>query len=105
MKTIVVKEEEYGKEYAGCYTIRAVSTREADDALRKVANNSKEKVAYINALVIASVVGPNGPLTMKTIPDLPYQLYRRIMDQVLELNETAEEEANFSQNSPSADPQ
>src|SRR5713226_10335626 len=103
MKTIVVKEEEYGKEYAGSYTIKALSTREADDALRKVAGNSKDKVAYINSLLVASTTGPNGPLTLKTIPDLPYQLYRRIMDQVLDLNETAEEEANFSQNSPSAD--
>ena len=100
-----IKKEEYGPDHAGSYDIRALTTREADEALRKVVSNSKDKIGYVNALMTASITGPHGPMTLKTIPELPYQLYRRLMDKVLESNETGEEEANFSQNSPTVDPQ
>jgi hypothetical protein len=90
----------YDPKYHGTWHMRSLTVHEAGEALRNLAAG-KDKVAYINALILASVAGPieiNG----KGIQEMPYRLYRELMDKVLELNETSAEEANFSQSSPSA---
>ena len=93
---------EYGNAYHGIYKIRSLTVLEANQALRNLANG-KDKVAYINSLMEASVSGPV-PVSDKTIREFPYKLYRVLMDKVLELNESSAEEANFSPSSPSATP-
>ena len=93
---------EYGDAYRGTYKIRSLTVLEATQALRNLANG-KDKVAYINSLMEASVSGPV-PVSDKTIREFPYKLYRVLMDKVLELNESSADEANFLPSSPSTTP-
>jgi hypothetical protein len=93
---------EYGSAYRGTYKIRSLTVLEANQALRNLANG-KDKVAYINSLMEASVTGPV-PVSDKTMREFPYKLYRLLMDKVLELNESSAEEANFLPSSPSTIP-
>lgn len=93
---------EYGSAYRGTFKIRSLTVLEANQALRNLANG-KDKVAYINSLMEASVTGPT-LVNDKTIREFPYKLYRVLMDKVLELNESSAEEANFLPNSPSTTP-
>jgi hypothetical protein len=55
-------------------------------------------------LMKASITGPV-PINDKTLQEMPYKVYRQLMDSVLELNESSAEEANFLPSSPSAIPQ
>jgi hypothetical protein len=92
----------YDIKYQGTWHVCSLTVEQASAALRNLAAG-KDKVAYINALMVASVTGPvelrdNG----SAIKEMPYRLYRELMDKVLELNETSAEEANFSPSSPSA---
>ncbi len=89
--------------YEGTYIIRILNVSQANEALRNLANG-KDKVAYINALMKASITGPV-PINDKTLQEMPYKVYRQLMDSVLELNESSSEEANFLPSSPSAIPQ
>jgi hypothetical protein len=89
----------YDPRYHGTWHVRSLTVYEAGEALRNLAAG-KDKVAYINALMFASVSGPI-EINSKGIQEIPYRLYRELMDKVLELNETSAEEANFSQSSPS----
>ena len=90
----------YDPKFHGIWRVRSLTVEEAATAFRNLAAG-KDKVAYINALMLASVAGPV-ELTPKGVQQIPYKLYRELMDKVLELNETSAEEANFSQSSPSA---
>src|SRR5260370_20622716 len=92
----------YDPKYHGVWRVRSLTVEEAGAALRNL-TAGKDKVAYINALLVASVGGPV-VLDPKGLQEMPYRLYRELMDQVLEINETSTEEANFSQSSPSATP-
>jgi hypothetical protein len=92
----------YDVKYQGTYHISTLTVAQANEALRNLASG-KDKISYINALMKASVTGPV-ELTEKTLQELPYRLYRELMDKVLELNEISAEEANFWPNSPSATP-
>ncbi len=94
--------QEYGSSYRGIYKVRGLTVLEANQALRNL-TNGKDKVAYINALMEASVTGPV-PVSDRTIREFPYKLYRVLMDKVLELNESSAEEANFLPSSPSTTP-
>ncbi len=89
----------HAPKYHGSWRVRSLTVEEAGVALRSLAAG-KDKVAYINALMVASVGGPV-VLDAKGLQEMPYKLYRELMDKVLELNETSAEEANFSQSSPS----
>jgi hypothetical protein len=89
----------YAERFHGTWRVSSLTVSEAAEALRSLANG-KDKVAYINALMIASISGPI-EINSKGIQEIPYRLYRELMDKVLELNETSAEEANFSQSSPS----
>jgi len=93
---------EYGSAYRGTYKIRSLTVLEANQALRNLANG-KDKLAYINSLIEASVTGPVS-FSDKTIREFPYKLYRVLMDKVLELNESSAAEANFLPSSPSTTP-
>jgi hypothetical protein len=86
--------------YEGTYVIRILNVSQASEALRSLANG-KDKVSYINALMKASIDGPV-KITDQTLQEMPYKVYRQLMDNVLELNETSVEEANFLPSSPSA---
>ena len=92
----------YEAKYHGTWNVRTLTVEQAAVALRNLASG-KDKVAYINALILASVAGPVDLLgNGNAIQQMPYKLYRELMDKVLELNETSAEEANFTQSSPSA---
>jgi hypothetical protein len=92
----------YEEKYHGTWHIRTLTVEQAGAALRNLASG-KDKVAYINALMLASVAGPVDLLgNSNELQKMPYRLYRELMDKVLELNETSAEEANFSPSSPSA---
>lgn len=88
--------------YEGSYIIRTLNVGQANEALRNL-TAGKDKVAYINALMKASIDGPI-KITDQVLHEMPYKLYRLLMDNVLELNESSAEEANFSQSSPSTTP-
>ena len=98
-------DHSWGREYEpweGTYKIYAINVSMAAEALRGLAHG-KDKVAYINALMRASIKA-EVQLTEQSLANMPYKLYRLLMDKVLELNETSAEEANFTQSSPSATP-
>ena len=85
--------------YEGSWTIRTLTVSQANEALRNL-TAGKDKIAYLNALMKASIDGPV-KITDQTLQEMPYKLYRLLMDNVLELNESSAEEANFSPSSPS----
>ncbi len=95
----------YEEKYHGIWNVRTLTVEQAAAALRNLASG-KDKVAYINTLMLASVAGPVDLLNAnpKGLQEMPYRLYRELMDKVLELNETSTEEANFTQSSPSETP-
>ena len=88
--------------WEGTYQIRTLTVSQAYEAFRSLANG-KDKVVYINALMKASISGPVS-ITDTSLRDMPYKLYRLLMDKVLQLNESSAEEANFLPSSPSTTP-
>jgi hypothetical protein len=98
-------DRNWGGEYEpweGTYQIRTLTVSQASEALRSL-TNGKDKVVYINALMKASISSPV-PINDASLRDMPYKLYRLLMDKVLELNESSVEEANFLPSSPSTTP-
>ncbi len=99
----------FGREfepYQGEWKINMISVSQASEAFQKLTSgpSSRNKVDYVNALMLASIEGPR-KLSLEEFQRMPYKLYRMLMDAVLELNETSVEEANFTASSPSATPQ
>ncbi len=95
--------------YEGTWKINVITVSQASEAFQKLTSgaNSRNKVDYVNALMIASIDAPwtNTKLNTQALQQMPYKIYRMLMDAVLELNETSVEEANFTASSPSATPQ
>ena len=99
-----VQAEDYGPEWAGEYSIRMINWREGRELLRKTIK-SKDPTDYIEELILATCIDPEGKSVNKAILEgMPSGLVRRLMDETLKLNDISRQEANFLQTSPIAGP-
>ncbi|HZY94902.1 MAG TPA: hypothetical protein VFE98_08630 [Candidatus Bathyarchaeia archaeon] len=84
---LTIREDEYGPEFAGVYSVHRLGDRERKDLLHRMLN-AAPGIQYVEDLLALGVTTPNGrQLTKDVLGDLPRQLYLRLLMLSMQLND------------------